>query len=187
MDIEDATIGQRIAWFRKRFRGPDGERMSQGELADAVGVSTRAVGAWERDERQPTPKNVDAVADALGLDVSQLDPNRGRAGVVTSPDRADRGGEGHMVVRESGWVQYDPEYDPMASIAQEVDGMLSWLGEDLSRRLAGSGVTLKARLGQLYQIGLADGWTRERMDYIDAVRRRLQDIERSTNEGADDS
>jgi transcriptional regulator with XRE-family HTH domain len=54
------TLGTRIRRARERAR------LSQEELAQAVGASVRAVGDWENDRRKPRNR-LGALEDALGV------------------------------------------------------------------------------------------------------------------------
>ena len=56
--------------FRNRLRGArEQKRMSQGELANAVGLSQASVSQFEKGQRQPTPAIIRKLAKAL--DVSE--------------------------------------------------------------------------------------------------------------------
>src|SRR5262245_59344240 len=57
------------AWFGGRVRELREERgWSREDLANAAGVSARAVVQWERNEREPSWSNVLALAAALGVE-----------------------------------------------------------------------------------------------------------------------
>ena len=58
----DSPIGTKIRRARER------KRMSQDELAAAVGVSRSAVNAWENDRAYPR-NSVGALEDILGIDL----------------------------------------------------------------------------------------------------------------------
>lgn len=46
--------------------------MSQGDIAKKLGVHRSYISGIERGIRNPTVKNVEKLADALGVDVSEL-------------------------------------------------------------------------------------------------------------------
>src|SRR5262245_15452550 len=56
-------------WFPGRLRElRSARRLTQGQLAQAAGVSQRAVAQWERGVREPAWSSVVALAAALGVD-----------------------------------------------------------------------------------------------------------------------
>jgi transcriptional regulator with XRE-family HTH domain len=67
----------------KEYRTARG--VTQGQLAQAVGVTTAAVGKWERGDNQLKLSDAAAVADLLGCSLDEL---AGR----TPPDDPGRGG-----------------------------------------------------------------------------------------------
>ncbi len=87
------------------------------------------------------------------------------------PDAMDA--SGHLVVRESGDIGYDPASDPTASVAADVEAILAWLPPDMSRRFT-SEVTTKARLAQVYAYGGSQGWSKERLAFIHSTIERLE-------------
>ena len=52
-------------WRRARF-------LSQQELADAVGVSTKTVGGWERGESEPRVRHLQRLCQVLNVTAEQL-------------------------------------------------------------------------------------------------------------------
>lgn len=68
------SIGERIISLRTAAS------LSQGQLADRMGVSRQAVSKWENDISCPDPLRLIQLADALGADVEYL-----ASGVVHSP------------------------------------------------------------------------------------------------------
>lgn len=68
------SIGERITFLRTAAS------LSQGQLADRMGVSRQAVSKWENDISCPDPLRLIQLADALGADVEYL-----ASGVVHSP------------------------------------------------------------------------------------------------------
>ena len=71
------SIGERIAELRKK------QEMSQGQLADAMGVSRQAVSKWENDQTSPDTIRLIQLADVLDSDVEYL--ATGRAMVYRRP------------------------------------------------------------------------------------------------------
>lgn len=57
------TIGETIKQMRKK------RKLTQGELALAIGVSTNAIGAWERGEAKITVGHYLAICKRLGYSV----------------------------------------------------------------------------------------------------------------------
>jgi len=67
-------IGERIRVRRVILR------LSQRELADAVGVSTNTIGSWERGDTSPRIHRLPILAKALGCTVLSLIDSSGDAG-----------------------------------------------------------------------------------------------------------
>lgn len=60
------SIGQRITDLRKE------KQLSQGQLADLLGVSRQAVSKWENDASSPDTLNLIKIADALDTEIEYL-------------------------------------------------------------------------------------------------------------------
>lgn len=71
------SIGERITELRKK------QEMSQGQLADAMGVSRQAVSKWENDQTGPDTIRLIQLAEVLDSDVEYL--ATGRAMVYRRP------------------------------------------------------------------------------------------------------
>lgn len=71
------SIGERITELRKK------QEMSQGQLADAMGVSRQAVSKWENDQTSPDTIRLIQLAEVLDSDVEYL--ATGRAVVYRRP------------------------------------------------------------------------------------------------------
>lgn len=71
--VADSDLGMRIRRARERKR-VTGKPMTQQQLADAVGASVRAVGAWERGESVPM-NAIGALEQVLGVDLSEEAPD----------------------------------------------------------------------------------------------------------------
>ncbi|MFC0204104.1 helix-turn-helix domain-containing protein [Novosphingobium soli] len=68
--IGGESLGERLHRLRK-LRG-----LTQGELATRLGVSKPTVWAWEQGRARPIEERLEAIAEALGVDASELRPNR---------------------------------------------------------------------------------------------------------------
>ena len=62
-----SELGTRIRRARER------KRWTQQQLADALGVSVRAIGNWERDEAVPR-NTIGALEELLGVDLTNDEP-----------------------------------------------------------------------------------------------------------------
>ena len=71
------SIGERITDLRKK------QNMSQGQLAEAMGVSRQAVSKWENDQSSPDTVKLIQLAETLDTDVEYL--ATGRAMVYRRP------------------------------------------------------------------------------------------------------
>ena len=60
------TLGKRIAWLRRR------RRLSQGQLAEIVGVSRQIIYQYENDMTDPRLFTASCIADALGVSLDYL-------------------------------------------------------------------------------------------------------------------
>ena len=77
-------IGDRIAGLRRAAGRERGRRITQRELADAVGVHLATVTAWEIGKQRPEGENLRRLADALGVPQQYL--LNGDAGAPERPD-----------------------------------------------------------------------------------------------------
>ena len=66
MDTIEKSFGDRIRELRKE------KQLSQEELAFKAGVHRTYLGGIERGERNPSLRNISAIADALGISLSEL-------------------------------------------------------------------------------------------------------------------
>lgn len=66
MNSIEERFGDRVRILRQ------GKSLSQEELAYKAGVHRTYLGGIERGERNPSLKNIDAIAKALDLDLSEL-------------------------------------------------------------------------------------------------------------------
>ena len=60
------SLGERIIELRKE------QDMSQGQLADLIGVSRQAVSKWENDTASPDTMKLIRLADVLGTEIEYL-------------------------------------------------------------------------------------------------------------------
>jgi transcriptional regulator with XRE-family HTH domain len=74
----DATLGQRIRQARKRER-----LISQGQLAELVGLSMNTINRYERGHRSPTVEEVVRIAEALDCDPCWILTGRYCSGTVS--------------------------------------------------------------------------------------------------------
>src|SRR5271155_153210 len=81
-------VTHRVADFFERLSlRRDQEGLTQGELAQKSGVSTRSITDYERGIRTPTLENVEALATALNVTVAWLVGERGS--VLTPAELAE--------------------------------------------------------------------------------------------------
>lgn len=64
------SIGERITQLRKE------QKMSQGQLADALGVTRQAVSKWENDQSSPDTLKLIQLSDVLNTEVEYLATGR---------------------------------------------------------------------------------------------------------------
>lgn len=64
------SVGERIAVLRKE------QNISQGKLAESLGISRQAVSKWETDQSSPDTLNLIRLADALNTEVEYLATGR---------------------------------------------------------------------------------------------------------------
>lgn len=64
------SVGERISDLRKQ------QNISQGKLADFLGISRQAVSKWENDQSSPDTLNLIRLADLLNTDVEYLATGR---------------------------------------------------------------------------------------------------------------
>ena len=68
--VSSVALSQHIREALKRARR-EAPKRNQAEVAADVGVTSRTLGSWERGQRSPTWRQLDAWADAVGFDASQ--------------------------------------------------------------------------------------------------------------------
>ena len=64
------SIGERIVTLRK------GRNLSQGQLADSLGITRQAVSKWENDQAVPDALKMIQLADILDTDIEYLSSGR---------------------------------------------------------------------------------------------------------------
>lgn len=73
--IGGESLGERLHRLRK-LRG-----LTQGELAALLGVSKPTVWAWEQGRARPIEERIEAIAEALGVEIADLRPSRSVPGL----------------------------------------------------------------------------------------------------------
>ncbi|MFE7096105.1 helix-turn-helix domain-containing protein [Streptomyces erythrochromogenes] len=130
-------IGQRIA-ARRRAR-----RMTQADLARASHVSLPMIKGCERGVRSPGPSTLEAIASALGVDASRLDP----AYVGTS--RRVHAALPAISAALAGYeIAMDPPLRPLAELRDDITSAVGW-------RLAAQYGLIAAQAPQLLRDALA--------------------------------
>lgn len=174
----EETVGERIVRLRRATRVA-GRRMTQGQLAEAVGVTERAVGAWERGERTPGSK-IDDLARVLSTTREYIlegdTPHPSLPPFLRSTD-PDSG-----AIRDTGSShQVVPVDESGLPLEDELEALRGWITDDGMRRMSRH-TTPRAWLGMLYANGTHEGWPKERLDRIDAARRRVDELPGGTDQ-----
>ncbi|SIS55508.1 helix-turn-helix domain-containing protein [Alicyclobacillus vulcanalis] len=76
------ALGERIAQLRKE-RG-----LTQAKLAERARLSTSAIAMYETNRRQPDERTLAQIAEALGVDMSQIAPHLTAPAAASSPPKA---------------------------------------------------------------------------------------------------
>jgi transcriptional regulator with XRE-family HTH domain len=74
------TLGDKITMLRKQ------KNLSQGELADKVGISRDAIGKYERGDIMPTADKAKKMADLLGVSLDFLMSDAAKEEAVVEKD-----------------------------------------------------------------------------------------------------
>lgn len=162
------TVGERIAQFRRALRNPDGSKVTQDDVANAIGVAARTVGAWERNERTPQGQNLVDLAGFLGRAPSEI------MGGASLRVREGSGTWTPLTPRDPELVDVDLEGHP---VMNDVEAILSWIPGEMSKRWAGQ-VGILDRLAEVYAYGSKAGWSADRLDFVHKVRAAVQTIQR---------
>lgn len=134
--------------------------LGQAELAERVGVTRPRVSLWETEKSAPTWANLERIARALDVTPSW----------IMSGDQV-----GHMVVRETGQIDYDPNPDPEGTPAEQ---LMAFLGVRVGmRRLAGE-LTAKDLIAVAYTLARSEGFSAEEYRKLDAWRDQVLEAER---------
>ena len=75
----EMTLGERI---RKARKG----KMTQAELAHAIGVHEMTIRRWESGLRSPRMEEINAIADKLGIPVDELIGKNGQNSIISVGD-----------------------------------------------------------------------------------------------------
>ncbi len=91
------------------------------------------------------------------------------------PGAVSTGSEG-SVIRENGpSYRIVPLDHSGVPLEDELEQLRAWLPDEMARRMSRK-LTNRAWLGMLYHHGIDEGWPKERLDRIDAARRRVDDL-----------
>jgi transcriptional regulator with XRE-family HTH domain len=82
---KDLTVGQRIGQARREKGLRERRDIGLRELAEGADVSYESARAWEADEKAPSEKSLEAVADYLGVRVPWLRYGEGEKIAPPSP------------------------------------------------------------------------------------------------------
>jgi len=99
---EPTTLGKRIASARRRSEA----KLTQAQIAEALGVTPQAVSGWERDESRPDIHKLEALASLLGTSLEWLIQGLGKEVVRSFMDelsaefRAGANDEKHRLARD---------------------------------------------------------------------------------------
>ncbi|MFF9982914.1 helix-turn-helix domain-containing protein [Streptomyces erythrochromogenes] len=130
-------IGQRIA-ARRRAR-----RMTQADLARASHVSLPMIKGCERGVRSPGPSTLEAIASALGVDASRLDP------AYVGTGRRVHAALPAISAALAGYeIAMDPPLRPLAELRDDMSSAVEW-------RLAAQYGLIAAQAPQLLRDALA--------------------------------
>ena len=75
------ALGENIRKRREELR------LSQGYVAEQLGVSRQAVSKWETGQSEPTAGNLVQLAEVFGISLSELESPSGTAGNNRLPER----------------------------------------------------------------------------------------------------
>jgi SOS-response transcriptional repressor LexA len=135
-------VGDRIRLARKNEK-----RLSQGLLADIVGLSTNTINRYERNHRSPTIDEVTRIGEALGCDpcwlltgMSCFEQSNAGTGIPIQEDVAAGDPPRHILVPEieSGTFSVKMNSDEMSPRIHQGD----WLVLDVSETSPGDVVAL---------------------------------------------
>lgn len=147
--VVEETLGARIRQRREALG------LDQAELGARVGVARSQVSVWENGHQVPGGANLVKLARALE---------------VTSEWILGGDESGHLVVRESGEISYDPRPDSEASPAEQ---LIAFLGVKVGmRRLAGE-LTAKDLVAAAYTLARAERFSAEEFKKLDAWRDQI--------------
>jgi transcriptional regulator with XRE-family HTH domain len=81
------TFADRLRMARERIRTPSGGRLTQGDLATAVGVERNTVSRWENSGVRPKdPHVIRRLAEVLNVPMEYLFPSEGNGGTAAAED-----------------------------------------------------------------------------------------------------
>lgn len=94
-DVPPQLFGERVAFLRKRWRGPKGQRLTQSGLARAVGLGKNAVYNWEAGTSYPRGPELARLAEFFGVAVGWLFEGERQLAPAVDPQAA------HLTVTEA--------------------------------------------------------------------------------------
>lgn len=163
------TVGERIQERRKQLG------LSQGDVADHVGVTRGQVSAWENDHAFPQGGNLIPLAEILRVTTAWFQDDGGDLEDYAEDELPET-----HVVREPRGAYGDRRVVPVDlhghPVMDDVELILSWVPEKMSARWTGE-ISLLDRLAQVYSYGSRAGWSADRLDFVHKTRQRLEAIQ----------
>lgn len=156
-----STVGGRIASARAKVPK---YRKDQERLAHDVRVSRGTVSAWENDQQTPAGENLVRLARALSVSPEWILDGRG-----AEPSR------GHLVVRDTGVISYDPSADSEATPAE---ALFEFLDQRVGMRRLTGNLTSKDLIAVAYTIAREERFGPDEFKKIDRWRDEIMAMER---------
>jgi hypothetical protein len=131
---------------------------------------------WENDRAVPRGANLMGLARVLKQTPEWIMDGPGYAAEAST-------GSAPRVIRETGLHGYrvTPVDESGVPIDDELEQLRAWIPEGMTRRMSRQ-VTDRVWLGELYAFGIEQGWPADRLDRIDAARRRVDGLQRQADQ-----